>query len=228
MEHQAPMASEAASVGRGRGQAQPARGNPVARLPPRAVRWIKAVVFLAALLPLGRLVLGLFLRALGTNPVEVIIQSLGTWTLVFLCATLAVTPLRKITGWHWLVMLRRMLGLYAFFYAVLHFTSYVWLDRDLDVEAILHDIPKRPFITIGFACFVLLIPLALTSTNAMVRRLGAKRWLALHRLVYVIAVGGVIHYWWLVKRDITQPALYAALLAVLLGFRFVAYLRRRR
>jgi methionine sulfoxide reductase heme-binding subunit len=169
-----------------------------------------------------------FLRALGTNPVEAIIRSLGTWTLVFLCATLAVTPLRKIAGWSWLLRLRRMLGLYAFFYAVMHFTSYIWLDQDLDFGAILHDIPKRPFITIGFTCLVLLIPLAATSTDAMVRRLGSKRWTALHRLVYVVAVGGVVHFWWLVKRDVTEPAIYAAVVAALLGYRAFSAWRRRQ
>jgi sulfoxide reductase heme-binding subunit YedZ len=138
-----------------------------------------------------------------------------------------VTPLRKLTGWHWLLRLRRMLGLYAFFYAVLHFTSYVWLDQGLDLVAILHDIPKRPFITVGFTCLMLLVPLAATSTDAMVRRLGAARWRALHRLVYVVAVGGVVHFWWLVKRDVTEPAIYAVVVATLLGYRLVSALRSR-
>ena len=201
--------------------------RPFARLSPAAVSWIKAIVFALALAPLGRLVAGVFLRSLGTNPVEAIIRSLGTWTLVFLCLTLAVTPLRKLTGWHWLLRLRRMLGLYAFFYAVLHFTSYVWLDQGLDLVAILHDIPKRPFITVGFTCLMLLVPLAATSTDAMVRRLGAARWRVLHRLVYVVAVGGVVHFWWLVKRDVTEPAIYAVVVATLLGYRLVSALRSR-
>lgn len=207
---------------------QAAGGRPLARLSPRAVSWIKAVAFVLALVPLGRLVAGVFMRSLGTNPVEAIIRSLGTWTLVFLCATLAVTPLRRMTGWSWLLRLRRMLGLYAFFYAVLHFSSYVWLDQDLDVAAILKDIPKRPFITIGFTCLVLLIPLAATSTDAVVRRLGSARWTALHRVVYVVAAGGVVHFWWLVKRDVTEPAIYAAVVAVLLGYRALAAARARR
>jgi methionine sulfoxide reductase heme-binding subunit len=198
-----------------------------ARLSPGAVSWIRAIVFVLALAPLGRLVAGVFLRTLGTNPVEAIIRSLGTWTLVFLCITLAVTPLRRTTGWHWLARLRRMTGLYAFFYAVLHFTSYIWLDQDLDFVAIVHDIPKRPFITVGFTCLVLLIPLAATSTDAMVKRLGSRRWVALHRLVYVVAVGGVVHFWWLVKRDVTEPAIYAAVVAVLLGYRLLAAARPR-
>jgi methionine sulfoxide reductase heme-binding subunit len=209
--------------------ARPAgRAAGLARMTPRAVAWIKAVAFVVALAPLARLVAGVFLRALGTNPVEAIIRSLGTWTLVFLCITLAVTPLRRLTGWHWLLRLRRMFGLYAFFYGVLHFSSYVWLDQDLDVIAILQDIPKRPFITIGFTSLLLMVPLAATSSDAMVRRLGSKRWTELHRFVYVIAIGGVVHFWWLVKRDITEPAMYAAVVAQLLGYRLVAALRTRR
>ncbi len=217
-----PQASSAAIGARDRSDRRP-----LARLSPAAVSWIKAIVFALALVPLGRLVAGVFLRSLGTNPIEAIIRSLGTWTLVFLCLTLAVTPLRKITGWHWLLRLRRMLGLYAFFYAVLHFTSYVWLDQGLDFDAILHDIPKRPFITVGFTCLMLLVPLAATSTDAMARRLGAARWRALHRLVYVVAIGGVVHFWWLVKRDVTEPAIYAVVVATLLGYRLVSALRPR-
>jgi sulfoxide reductase heme-binding subunit YedZ len=130
-----------------------------------------------------------------------------------------VTPLRRLTGWNWVLRLRRMLGLYAFFYAIVHVSSYVAFDHVFDVSEILHDIVKRPFITVGFTTLVLLIPLAITSTNAMVQRLGAKRWLALHRLVYVIGPLGVLHFWWMVKRDITEPAMYAAVLALLLGYR---------
>jgi len=208
--------------------ARPGKTVTPARLSLRAVGWIKAVVFVLALAPLARLVIGLFLRALGTNPTEVILRSLGTWTLVFLCITLAVTPLRKLTGWNWLLRLRRMSGLFAFFYAVMHFTSYVGLDQGFDLAAIPGDILKRPFITLGFTCFLLLIPLAATSTNAMVRRLGAERWQALHRFVYFIAIGGVVHYWWLVKRDVTTPAIYALVVAVLLGYRLLAARRRRR
>jgi sulfoxide reductase heme-binding subunit YedZ len=198
------------------------------RLTPRTLAAIKAIAFALALAPLARLVAGVFMRALGTNPVEVIIRSLGTWALVFLCITLAVTPLRRFTGWHWLARLRRMFGLYAFFYAVLHFTSYIWLDQDLDFVAILHDLPKRPFITIGFTSLLLMVPLAATSTDAMVRRLGSRQWIALHRFVYLIAAGGVVHFWWLVKRDITEPAIYAAVVAVLLGYRAIGALRIRR
>jgi sulfoxide reductase heme-binding subunit YedZ len=207
---------------------RPGKAVTLARLPPRTVGWIKAVLFVLALAPLTRLVIGLFLRALGTNPTEVIQRSLGTWTLVFLCITLAVTPLRKLTGWNWLLRLRRMFGLFAFFYAVLHFTSYIGLDQGFDLTAIPRDILKRPFITLGFTCLMLMIPLAATSTNAMVRRLGAERWQALHRFVYFIAIGGVVHFWWLVKRDVTEPAIYALVVAVLLGYRLLAALRRSR
>jgi len=192
------------------------------------VSWVKAAVFIAALGPLARLILGFYWDALGANPIELITRSTGTWTLVFLLITLAVTPVRRITGQNWLLRLRRMLGLFAFFYASLHFTTYIWLDQFFDVSAVWKDIVKRPFITIGFAAFLLLIPLALTSTNAMVRRLGARRWLLLHRLIYVIATFGVIHYWWLVKRDLTQPAIYAAVLALLLGFRIAVSVQKRR
>ncbi len=198
-----------------------------ARLSPRAVAGVKAATFVAALVPLARMAAGVLLDRVGPNPIEFVTRSTGTWTLVFLCITLAVTPVRRLSGWHWLARLRRMLGLFAFFYACLHFTTYVWLDQFFDVAAIAKDVVKRPFITVGFAAFVLMIPLALTSTNGMVKRLGAGRWLALHRLVYAIATGGVVHYWWLVKRDITQPALYAAVVALLLGYRVIAAGRRR-
>ena len=135
--------------------------------------------------------------------------------------TLGVTPLRKLTQWHWLLKLRRMLGLFAFFYACLHFTSYLWFDQFFDWAAIWKDILKRRFIWIGFTAFVMLIPLAITSSNAAIRGMGARNWQRLHRLVYVIAICGVIHYWWLVKKDVTQPAIYASVLIVLLGARVV-------
>lgn len=186
---------------------------------PRAIASVKAIGFVLCLAPLARLVAGGFLGLLGVNPVELITRSTGTWTLVFVLATLSVTPLRRITGWHWLARLRRMLGLYAFFYGLLHFTTFIWLDHFFDMSAIAKDIVKRPFVTMGFAALVLMVPLAATSTDAMVKRLGARKWLALHRLIYVLAICGVIHYWWLVKRDITQPAIYALVLALLLGYR---------
>jgi sulfoxide reductase heme-binding subunit YedZ len=182
-------------------------------------RRIRAGVFLLCLAPLARLVALGFTDGLTANPIEFITRSTGTWTLVFLLTTLAVTPLRRALGWAWLLRLRRMLGLYAFFYACLHLLTYVWLDQFFDAAAIARDIWKRPFITMGFTAFVLMLPLALTSTNAMVRRLGAVRWQRLHRLVYVVSAAGVVHYWWLVKRDITQPLIYALVLAALLLLR---------
>lgn len=187
---------------------------------------IKSVIFVACLIPLARLVWLAFQGNLSANPIEFITRSLGTWTLVFLLITLSVTPLRKLLNQPWLIKLRRMLGLFAFFYASLHFVTYIWLDQFFDLQAIYKDVIKRPFITVGFASFLLLIPLAVTSTNNMVRRLGGKRWQKLHRLVYLIAIGGVVHYWWLVKKDITQPVIYAAVLAILLGYRIFVYLRK--
>ena len=208
-------------------QAKP-QARRLAILSPRVFAWTKAILFVLCLGPFARLVIGAPLDLLGVNPVETIRRSTGTWTLVFLLITLSVTPLRRVTGWPWLARFRRMLGLYAFFYAVLHLISYVWLEQYFDAAAIVKDIVKRPFITIGFVAFVLMVPLAATSTDAMVRRLGGRNWIALHRLVYVLAICGVIHYWWLVKRDITQPAIYALLLALLLGFRAFAALAKRR
>ena len=181
---------------------------------------VKAVLFLVCLVPLGRLAWFAYSGGLGANPIEFITRSTGTWTLVFLLITLSVTPLRHLTGRNQLIRYRRLLGLFAFFYACLHFTTYIWLDQFFEWPAIVKDVIKRPFITVGFASFILLIPLAATSTHAMQRRLK-RRWQQLHRVVYLIAIGGVVHYWWLVKKDVTQPLLYAVALAVLLGFRLV-------
>jgi sulfoxide reductase heme-binding subunit YedZ len=186
---------------------------------PAQIRTIKIVVFVLCLLPAGLLLQRFLTDALGANPIETLTHATGDWTLRLLLITLAVTPLRRLTGWHWLVRLRRMLGLYAFFYASLHFLTYVVLDQFFDGWAIVLDVLKRPYITVGFAAFMLLIPLAVTSTNAMVRRLGGRRWQALHRSVYAIALFGVVHYWWLVKSDLTEPILYALILAALLGVR---------
>lgn len=180
--------------------------------------WIKAGLFLLCLVPLGRLFYGGFMNALGANPIETITRSTGWWTLFLLMATLSVTPLRRISGANWLLKLRRMLGLYAFFYACAHFATFIWFDHWFDVAEILKDVVKRPFVTIGFAAYLLFLPLAFTSTNAMVRRLG-RNWQRLHRLVYLLAVFGVIHFWWLVKRNLTEPIIYAAVLAGLLGVR---------
>ena len=184
----------------------------------RQAGWIKAGLFLLCLVPLARLVYGGFTNALGANPIETITRSTGWWTLFLLMATLSVTPLRRITGANWLLRLRRMLGLYAFFYACAHFVTFIWFDHWFDAAEILKDVVKRPFVTIGFAAYLLFLPLAFTSTNAMVRRLG-RNWQRLHRLVYLLAVFGVIHFWWLVKRDLTEPAIFAAVLAGLFGVR---------
>lgn len=180
---------------------------------------LKIVTFLLALYPLIRLLIFAATDNLGANPIEFITRSTGTWTLVGLMLTLTITPLRKITGWNSLLRIRRMLGLFSFFYASLHFITYIWLDQFFNFGAIIHDIYKRPFITVGFSAFILLIPLAMTSSNAMIRRLGAKRWQQLHKLVYLIAVLGVLHYVWLVKKDLTQPLIYAGVLMLLLGWR---------
>ncbi len=185
----------------------------------RQLSAIKFLLFVLCLAPLGRLGWGGWSDALGANPIEFITRSLGTWTLNFLLITLAVSPLRKLTGWHWLLRLRRMLGLYAFFYVTLHLATYLWLDQFFDWQAIAKDIVKRPFITVGMSAFVLLVPLAVTSNNAMMKRLGGKRWRKLHRTVYVVGLFGVVHYWWMVKLDTTQPLIYAVLLALLLGVR---------
>ena len=199
-------------------------------LAPKTVGVLKAIVFVAALVPLARLVAGLAFYPdwLGANPAEYITRSTGDWTLRFLLLTLAVTPLRKAFGWHSLASFRRMLGLYAFFYGLVHLSSFVSFDHVFEVAEIVKDIVKRPFITVGFSALVLLVPLAVTSTDRMVRRLGAKRWLALHRLVYAIAPLGVLHFWWMVKADITEPAIYAAILAGLLGYRVAAKLKDSR
>lgn len=194
----------------------------------RALAWIRAAVFAAALLPLLRLVALGYADALGANPVEFVTRSTGTWTLVMLCITLSVTPLRRLLGWPWLVRLRRMLGLYAFFYAVLHFTTWLWLDQWFDVSSMIADVVDRPFVTVGFTAFVLMLPLAATSTQAMMRRLG-RRWQELHRLVYAIAVLAVLHFWWhkAGKNDVAEPMVYAAIVAVLLGSRVLWQVARR-
>jgi methionine sulfoxide reductase heme-binding subunit len=192
-------------------------------------KWLlacKALLFLAALIPFGKLLWLGYIDGLGANPIEKITRTTGWWTLTFLMITLAAAPLRKLSGWGWPIRYRRMFGLYAFFYASLHFSTYVVLDQFFDWASIVKDIAKRPYITVGFPSFVLLIPLAVTSTNKMVQRLGAKRWMQLHRLVYVIAIAGVVHFWWLVKKDITEPAEFAVVTSVLLGFRVVTAMRK--
>jgi sulfoxide reductase heme-binding subunit YedZ len=191
------------------------------------VRFVKPVLFTACLLPLALLVWRVADGGTGPNPVEAITHDTGDWALRLLLVTLAVTPLRRLTGWRWLVRLRRMLGLYAFFYAALHFTTYLWLEQFFDWQAIVADLVKRPYITVGFAALVLMVPLAVTSTREWQRRLG-PRWKQLHRLVYAIGVLGVLHYVWLVKADLLEPAIYAGVLAVLLAARLPRGGRRAR
>nr|WP_230676319.1 protein-methionine-sulfoxide reductase heme-binding subunit MsrQ [Burkholderia gladioli] len=193
------------------------------------MRIAKPVVFLAGLFPLARLVVLGFTGGLGANPIEFVTRSTGLWTLVILCVTLAITPLRRLTGINALLRLRRMIGLFAFFYALLHFTTYFWFDKWFDLPAILKDVFQRPFITVGFAAFLLLIPLALSSPRAAVRRLG-RHWQRLHRLIYAIAVLAILHFWWMRagKHDLALPKLYGAIVLVLLGWRVVAALRARR
>jgi methionine sulfoxide reductase heme-binding subunit len=201
-----------------------------AALSPRTFAGVRATLFLLALVPLANVVLLGMTGGLGANPVEYVVRSLGTWTLVCLLTTLAVTPLRWLTGWAWLVRLRRMLGLYAFFYGTLHVLAYVWIDHFFDWVAIVDDIVKRPYLTFGFFAYVLMIPLAATSTNGMVRRLGGRNWQRLHRLVYVIGVLGVLHYWYhkLAKNDLAEPTIYALVLGCLLGVRLLRAAARTR
>jgi len=193
-------------------------------------RLTKPVVFLFCLLPLAYLLARAFEVAglgLGANPIEELLHELGRWGLKFLLLTLTVTPLRRWRGWNWLIGYRRMLGLFAFFYIVLHFTVYAVLDQSLDMAAIIEDVIKRPYITLGMAGLLMLVPLAVTSTRGMMRRLG-KRWQKLHRLVYVIAIVAVWHFYWQVKLDTLEPALYAFVLAGLLGARVVFYRKSRQ
>jgi len=192
------------------------------------IRWLKPPIFLVCLAPLAHLVWMGFHDELGANPVEYITHSTGTWTLVGLCATLSITPLRRILKQNWLIRLRRMFGLFAFFYVSLHFATWVWLYSGFDVHAMIADVYKRPFITAGFTAFVLLIPLAATSTSGMIRRLGGRRWQMLHNLIYISAIAGVIHYYWLVKSDETVPLRFAAVVAVLLGYRAIRHALQRK
>jgi sulfoxide reductase heme-binding subunit YedZ len=199
------------------------------------VRALKVLVFLLCLVPVGLLAWKFFGahptdmsswgEGLGANPLEVITHSTGDWTMRFLLITLTITPLRKITHQNWLIRFRRMLGLFAFFYGTLHLFTYLWFDKNFVVHDMLVDIAKRRFITMGLLAFVLMIPLALTSTAWTIRKLGGKRWQALHRLIYFSAIAGVIHYIWLVKADLTKPLQYGAILAVLLGYRIVVWVK---
>lgn len=188
-------------------------------------RWIKVPVFLLALVPVALLVRGMLTGTLGVNPGETVQLQTGRWALKFLLLTLAVTPVRRVTGWNIVIQYRRMLGLFAFFYATLHFTSYIVLDRYFALDAMMADIIKRPFITVGFSAFMLMAPLALTSTKGWIRGLG-RRWQLLHRLIYVSAICAVVHFAWKVKVFTGDPVIYAAVLTFLLGFRIVWMLRK--
>ena len=207
------------------------------RLSDRAIRFgLKPVVFLASLGPFFWLVWALLTGNLSVNPLSDVTNETGVWTLRFLCITLAMTPLRRLSGWNGVIKFRRMTGLFAFFYGSLHFLTYLIADRfaSLDfpngivawmtvrnlAKAVWEDVYKRPFITVGFTALMSMVPLAVTSTAGMIRRLGGKRWNRLHQIVYVTAVLGATHYWWLVKADIRRPATYAAIVALLLAFRF--------
>lgn len=191
------------------------------------VQKIKIVLFLLCLIPLARLIALGLTGGLGADPAEAATRSTGTWTLNFLLLTLAVTPLRKLTGWQWLGRLRRIVALYSFFYACLHLGTYLVFDQFFDWPGIVKDVGKRPYIAAGFFAFLLLVPLAVTSTDAMIRRLGGHRWQQLHRLVYLIAIAGVFHYLWLVKRDITGPAWYIVTLCLLLCARMMVSRKAR-
>jgi sulfoxide reductase heme-binding subunit YedZ len=198
-------------------------------LRPRRFAQLRAALFLAALLPLARLFHLGSAGGLGANPVEFVSRSLGTWTLVALVVTLSITPLRLATGWAWPMRLRRMFGLFTFFYAVLHLGAYLWFDQWFDMAAIWKDVLKRPFITAGFFAMLLLVPLAVTSSNGWVRRLGGRNWQRLHRLVYAVAVLAVVHFWWqkAAKNDIGEPLVYAVVIGLLLGVRLLRWERRR-
>lgn len=202
---------------------QPGRPGAAARVP-----LLKPAIFLACLLPLAWLVYGAATNRLGANPAEALIRGTGDWTLRLLCLTLAVTPLRRWTGWHTLARLRRMLGLYTFFYAVLHALAYAWLDMGLEPGPILKDIAKRPFILVGTSALLLLVPLAATSLDRAVRALGAARWRALHRTVYAVAGLALLHFFWMRagKNDFAEVGVYAAVLGVLLGWRAWAWRAR--
>jgi methionine sulfoxide reductase heme-binding subunit len=191
-------------------------------------RVIKPVVFLLCLTPALALLYNAVWGSLGVNPLETLTNETGIWTLRFLVATIAITPIRWITGWNPIVTFRRMIGLFAFFYGTLHFFIYFLFDRSLQFDGLWEDVALRPYITVGFIAFVLMIPLAVTSTTGWIRRLGGRRWNLLHRLVYVSVIGGVLHYWWKVKLDVTNPMVYAVIAGVLLGWRVVHAFNRRK
>lgn len=190
--------------------------------------WLKVLVFISSAMPLGWYTFGIQADSLGANPIEAITRGLGTWALNFLLLTLAATPLKHFVHWTWPLLIRRMLGLFAFFYASLHLLSYLWFDQFFDWIFIIKDIFKRPFITVGMATFLLLCPLAMTSTDSAIRRLGLPRWKKLHRLVYLAGILAVLHYFWMVKADMRTPLMYAAELTLLLSLRAAWLLHKHR
>jgi len=187
------------------------------------VGWLKLVIFPACLAPLAWLVWNAAQANLGANPIEAITHSTGDWTLRLLLMTLAITPLRKLTSQLWLIQFRRMFGLFAYFYACLHFLTYIWLDQGFNIQSMTKDVYKRPFITLGFTAFVLLAPLAVTSTRKMIQRLGGRRWQWLHRLIYVSAAAAIVHFTWAMKKDHHRPIEYGIVLGLLLGYRIVVW-----
>jgi methionine sulfoxide reductase heme-binding subunit len=191
------------------------------------IQILKPMVFLLALLPLGFLAWRAWAGELSANPIKDVTEETGIWTLRFLLITLTITPLRKISRWPPLARFRRMIGLFAFFYGSLHFVTYIYLDQFFAFDEILKDVAKRPFITVGFSAFLMMIPLALTSPKIIVQWMGGRNWRRLHRLVYFTALGGVIHYLWLVKADTQRPLMYGGVLAALLGYRLWEYIRSR-
>jgi sulfoxide reductase heme-binding subunit YedZ len=188
----------------------------------RDTRFSKVLLFINSLVPLALLGWDGYHGRLGANPTEFVTRTTGMLTLIFIILTLAVTPVRKITGWNFLTRFRRMIGLYAFFYGFLHLMTYIWFDRSFKIQTVPGDIVQRPFIAIGMASFFLMVPLAITSTNKMIKRLGGKRWTRLHKLVYLTGIGGVLHYYMLVKSDTRLPLAFAFALALLLGYRIYA------
>ena len=198
------------------------------QLSARQIFWVKWGVFIAASLPFLWLVIAAICDGLGANPLEFITRNSGDWTLYFLCITLAITPARKLLQWHWLIRLRRMLGLFSFFYAACHFLTFLWFDHFFEIEEMWRDVIKRPFITVGFIAFVMLVPLALSSSNWAIRKMGGKTWQLLHRAVYVIVPLGVLHYVWMRagKNNFTQPIVFGAMVALLLGMRLYWRLKK--
>ena len=202
--------------------------NVIAKPGPTQLGLLKAGLFAAALLPVVRLVLLGLWDKLGANPIEFITRSSGDWTLYLLCMTLAVTPLRHLTGWNWLISFRRMLGLFTFFYASLHFLTFIWFDHFFDIEEIGKDIVKRPFITVGVTAFLLLLPLAVTSVNVLMKRLG-RYWKILHRLIYLIAILALLHFWWMRagKQNFAEPILITGIITILLMSRIFFWWRKQ-